>query len=380
MNIAQRSRGHLNLLFVPNRRLTTGGGRQCPLSYRYRPTLLANDSTDHQTKTLFVVGGLYGNLEALRAVEHRVGKEERDDPLVVFNGDFNFFNYDPGEWDEINRTIMSRYLATAGNVEVESVALHSDGSCGCAYPGYVGEDVVDRSNLIVQRLRRTALSQSSGCSDVVPWLRSLPMFLGVRVGAARVSVIHGDPESLSGWSFAAEAMEPPDEELRRSLGCARDPEFRPTSSSSVDAFFDAAQVDVFACTHTCMPFAQLFRGTGGATQTNRAIINNGSAGMPNFRVPSDSKRLNFGLMTRISSDLQPPSDSVFGATVTVVTETERVRVDAVPVRYDHGAWIRRFKGNWPPDSEARVSYYGRIKRGVDYVPMQAAREGFDIPP
>ena len=42
-------------------------GRSCPLAYRYQPEGLAEPAR-LSADTLYVVGGLYGNLAALRAV------------------------------------------------------------------------------------------------------------------------------------------------------------------------------------------------------------------------------------------------------------------------------------------------------------------------
>lgn len=41
--------------------------------------------------------------------------------------------------------------ATAGNVEVEASGTGSEAGCGCGYPGYVDDNVVHRSNQIVER-------------------------------------------------------------------------------------------------------------------------------------------------------------------------------------------------------------------------------------
>jgi hypothetical protein len=141
------------------------GGRACPLSYRTGPERLAEciDVEMDGMHTVFVVGGLYGNVAALAAVLRRAKAE---DAHVVFNGDFNFFDTNPAEWALVNDTIRrgqvggknGRIHATAGNVEIEVSDESSDGSCGCAYPMYVGDSTVDRASLIVDELRQTAVS------------------------------------------------------------------------------------------------------------------------------------------------------------------------------------------------------------------------------
>ena len=41
-------------------------GRSCPLSYRYAPSIFNRDADVH-AETIYVVGGLYGNVQALDA-------------------------------------------------------------------------------------------------------------------------------------------------------------------------------------------------------------------------------------------------------------------------------------------------------------------------
>jgi hypothetical protein len=62
--------------------------------------------------------------------------------------------------------------------------------------------VVQRSNEIFVRLARTARTFPHLCEA----MGALPRMLRVRVGERQIGVLHGDPESLSGWSRAAEAL------------------------------------------------------------------------------------------------------------------------------------------------------------------------------
>ncbi|TMG77262.1 MAG: hypothetical protein E6H80_01640, partial [Betaproteobacteria bacterium] len=48
-------------------------------------------------------------------------------------------------------------------------------------------------------------------------------------------------------------------------------------------------------------------------------------------------------------------------------------VEAVPVRYDHDAWLARFDRVWPAGSPASVSYRKRIASGPGYDVEQALR-------
>jgi hypothetical protein len=128
-------------------------GRSCPLAYRYQPEALAQPPR-LEADTIYVVGGLYGNRPALQAVLERAGREPGPPPAIVFNGDFHWLDVDPEDFRAISETVLA-HQASQGNVEAE-LAADEDAGCGCAYPDYVGDDVVDRSNQIMARLRATA--------------------------------------------------------------------------------------------------------------------------------------------------------------------------------------------------------------------------------
>jgi hypothetical protein len=88
------------------------------------------------------------------------------------------------------------------------------------------------------------------------------------------------------------------------------------------------------------------------------VINNGAAGMPNFA----GKR--FGVITRIATTL-PPHRPLYGLA------RSGVRIDAIPVAYDHEAFVARFLRRWPQGSTAYESYWGRIDRGPEFTLAQA---------
>jgi hypothetical protein len=73
------------------------------------------------------------------------------------------------------------------------------------------------------------------------------------------------------------------------------------------------------------------------------VINNGSAGLGNFADTS------YGVITRLSSDPQPPADSLYGMTLGTL------RCDAVPVRFDLHAWKARFLAQWLPAALAMTT-------------------------
>ena len=313
-----------------------GAGRACPTSYRYSPEALER-SSQHGVHTAYVIGGLYGNRQALDTVL-AMAQRERGDVLLIFNGDFNWLNVRPEDFADINETVLS-HLATRGNVETELATEESDAGCGCAYPDYVDEAVVTYSNIIMVRLRATA----EAFPDLRQQLVSLPMALRIEVAGEPVVILHGDPESLAGWSFAVEAMPPEGN----------------TSVARIHEHFRRAGARVFACTHTGLPHAQRFVVDGQA----RLVINNGSAGMPNFA------GTHFGVITRISADQAIPEASLYGCCV------GGLRVDALPVPYDHDEWLRRFLRDWPEGSPAYHTYYRRLLDGPEFSLDRAARDG-----
>ena len=305
-------------------------GRTCPLGYRYGAASL-DRAPDLEAETLYVVGGLYGNPFALQAAQDLAVLEP--DARLVFNGDFNWFNVDDAGFVAVNEAVLS-HAAIRGNVETELLSQDAAAGCGCGYPDYVSDADVARSNAIMGTLAATAARHAG----LAARLAALPMSLVARVGDAQVGIIHGDADSLAGWHFGEEAIEP----------------------AVVRGMFDAARVRVFASTHTCAAVAQVFDAAAGAS----ALFNNGAAGMPNF---ADTR---FGLVTRIS--LRPaPSD----AHVLYGTEVAGLHVDGVALEYDHRAWVDRFDRLWPADSPAALSYRKRIVHGPAYVMQKAMRAG-----
>jgi hypothetical protein len=150
-------------------------------------------------------------------------------------------------------------------------------------------------------------------------------------------------------------MEPGDPEVRGQVGWRG----RPTTPADVLDWFHRADVDVFASTHTGLPYAQVLADD----RHQHLVINNGAAGLGNFTGTT------YGVMTRLSSDLRPPSDSLYGVTLGTL------RCDALQVRFDPGAWTARFLAQWPPGSPGHRSYLTRITRGTQLHPRQAARAG-----
>jgi hypothetical protein len=154
------------------------------------------------------------------------------------------------------------------------------------------------------------------------------------VGDASVGIVHGDAGSLAGWGFSQEA-------LATHAGRA-----------AAALAFEQAAVDIFASSHTCLPVLQSF--DGGAV-----LINNGSAGMPNFH------GMTAGLVSRIS--VNPSASALYG------TRFGAVCVEAIVLPYDNRAWQERFLAQWPAGTDAHASYWERITRGPRYELAQAVR-------
>jgi hypothetical protein len=305
-------------------------GRTCPLHYQYGPDVFRQPPPPAlaDLEVLYVVGGLYGNAWALEEVL-RLFDAEAGRKRLVFNGDFHWFDTDPATFDRVQRQVMA-HTALRGNVETElsDDAAGPDAGCGCAYPDWVGDAVVERSNRILQRLRgATTAAQRLA-------LAALPMWLTASVGGLKLGIVHGDAQSLAGWGFAQE-------HLRLA-----------THRPLVQQWFERAGVDAFACTHTCLPVFQRVARPGAATPG--WVFNNGAAGMPNFA--GDSA----GLFTRIATrPLEGPASRVH-------LQLGDVHVDAVALDVDPAQVQRHFLAQWPPGSDAHASYFERIVAGPDY--------------
>ena len=304
-----------------------GPGRCCPTAYRYGAAALGRERA-LEVETLWVAGGLYGNPFALERLLE-LFDAERGTKALVFNGDFHWFDVAGPVFERIERGVAP-FLATRGNVETELAASGSAAGCGCAYPDWVGDETVELSNEIIERLRATARAFPGALAR----LAALPMHLAARVGGERVAVVHGDADSLAGWGFSQEAL-------------ATAP-----GAQAAQRSFERAGASIFASSHTCLPVLQSFPG-------GRAIVNNGAAGMPNFR----GER--FGLATRIS--VAPGRHALYGA------RAGAVHVEAVPLAYDERAWRACFVEQWPAGSAAHRSYYARITGGPQYAMAQALR-------
>lgn len=317
--------------------LTESPGRSCPLHYQYGPavfnTPVATDMTD--LDVLYVVGGLYGNALALKEVL-RMFAQETGRKQLVFNGDFHWFDVDPTAFATIQDVVM-QHTALRGNVETELAeeSPDTDAGCGCAYPAWVDDEVVHRSNRILSRLRGATAPEQRRA------LATLPMWTLASVGGQRIGIVHGDGQSLAGWGFAQEHLGDP------------------VHMALIRNWFALARVDMFASTHTCLPvFQQVLRGE----RTQPAwVLNNGAAGMPNFQ--GDMA----GLLTRIA--VRPFA----GPQRRLGVEQSGVFMDAVAIEVDGAQVQNHFLVQWPHGSDAYASYFSRISNGPDYRADQVIR-------
>ena len=306
-------------------------GRDCPLDYR-----LARDAFNgeplFECQVLYVAGGLYGNRQALAAVQRRLAAEPN--ARVVFNGDAHWFDRDPQIFQQIEQGI-SAHLALRGNVETELGRADDSGAgCGCAYPMTVEEAVVERSNAIQQELNRTV----QGLPGMDERLAIRPSTALVSVAGQRVAISHGDEQSLAGWS------------------CSRESLSEAARQQQLNAWFATHNVTVLATSHTCSAVA--------LNLEHGALINNGAAGLPNFAGGR------YGLLSRIATTPHPAA--------LYRCQRDGLFIEALPLNYNHDAFLADFDRQWPAHSPAALSYRSRVLGQLADRPEHALLAGFSL--
>ena len=314
---------------------TSAPGRSCPLHYRYNPSnfLVDPEPILENLDVIYIVGGLYGNKLALDEVL-RLFEAETGTKRLVFNGDFHWFDIDPQTFFAVQDSVL-KHVAIRGNVETELTENDSSAGCGCAYPEWVDERIVTRSNRIMMQLHKCATPL------IKKQISALPMWCLARVGKHRIGIVHGDAQSLAGWGFAQEHLQ------------------HTAHRAEVSHWFEEANVSIFASSHTCLPVFQEIglKGNGRSGW----VLNNGAAGMPNFK--DDFA----GLLTRIS--LKPLKVAHSRASV----RFEELFIDAVGIETNRDRTVQQFLSNWPQTSDAHESYFNRIISGPDYSTSQVIR-------
>lgn len=306
-------------------------GRDCPLDYRLTPDAFAGEPL-FECETLYVVGGLYGNRQALSALEKRLAAEPG--ARVVFNGDAHWFDRDSEIFQHIEQG-LSAHLALRGNVETELGRADDSGAgCGCAYPMSVDDGVVERSNAIQLALNQTVLS----LPGMAERLAARPSTALVSVAGRRVAISHGDEQSLAGWDCSREAL----------ADSAR--------QQQLDAWLHTHNICILATSHSCAAVVlNLMHG---------ALINNGAAGMPNFAGGR------YGLISRIA--ITPHPAALYRC------QRDGLFIEALPLSYDHPAFLADFDRQWPAHSAAAQSYRSRILGHTTDRPEAALLAGFNV--
>ncbi|SFR66623.1 hypothetical protein SAMN05216203_2367 [Marinobacter daqiaonensis] len=300
-------------------------GRSCPLHYRYRPEALTLFPEPCDADVLYVVGGLYGNPFALDEIEAMAAREQQQGHRVrlLFNGDFNWFNASDELFRDINARVLS-HSAITGNVEYELARPGDDTGCGCAYPDFVDDAVVARSNRIMERLQGVAGRHP----DIQEQLARLPRFQCLIFGGLKVVVLHGDPESLAGWGLSHEVL-------------SHD------GDDQLGEWFRRSDADIIISTHTCLPVMRSLAVDGRP----RVFLNNGSAGMGNLAGGSS------GLVARVARSPASPAAFHLPSELPVDASLE-------PVVFPLAPWLQRFDQLWPYGSDAALSYRQRIINGT----------------
>lgn len=303
-------------------------GRSCPASYGYSPAVFARPP-EVVADVIYVIGGLYGNRAALSEILSMAAREGPEVALV-FNGDFHWFDAEAASFAAVDDSVAS-HTSLRGNVETEIAGDDERHGCGCAYPESVPDADVQRSNDILARLREVARDLPA----VRTRLAGLPMHCVAQIGTARIAIVHGDAWSLAGWRFAHDALH------------------APANHAKLEAAFEQAAVDGFASSHTCLPALKTFDTASG----RRFVINNGAAGMPNF------KGSRCGLMTRLA---RAPVPAPLQAHRQYGAKVGELAVDALAVHFDVAAWDAEFTRLWPSGSAAHRSYARRIADGPEF--------------
>jgi hypothetical protein len=309
-------------------------GRDCPLDYRLAASAFAGAGNEGKSAfscdSLYVVGGLYGNLQALDALERLLVAEPG--ARAILNGDIHWFDREPQLFEKMERRAAEHWVLR-GNVETELARDENLGAgCGCAYPDSVAEQTVQWSNQIHQSLAHTLQS--------LPKLREQLALRAscavVSVGDQRVAISHGDEVSLAGWQCSRQALQ------------------QQARQQSLAAWMSEQDIRVFATSHTGEPAA--LRLPAGV------VINNGAAGMPNFAGTG------YGLVSRIATT--PHVDALYRAQVAGLW------VEAIPLHYDRNAFLNDFDRQWPAASAAALSYRHRLLHGPDDAICAALLGGF----
>ncbi|WAW14537.1 metallophosphoesterase [Peptostreptococcus equinus] len=308
-------------------------GRSCPLDYNIDQSLFAKKENDIICDTVYIVGGLYGNYQALEEID-KIVKSEKSDCIIIFNGDIHWFDKDYEDFVRIENFVRT-HIPLLGNVESELIRDKDiNVGCGCSYPGCVDDDVVKRSNIIHQEMK-DMVDINSKIKDEIKKRQKICI---VKVGDKRIAITHGDEKSLAGWE------------------CSRENLLDINRQNELISWFKDNDIDVIASTHTCAPVALKLE--------NFAVINNGASGMPNF------KDKHYGIITRISKCKS--EKAIYSSKI------DYIYIEALAVNYNINEFVDWFDNVWPNNSPASISYRERIIKGTADNIEDAILSGFEI--
>lgn len=199
-------------------------------------------------KTLYAIGGAYGNPEAMKTVL-AMAREEETYPLIIYNGDMHWFDCTADNFALIEELARDG-IPLSGNVELELAReTDSEVGCGCSYPLSVSNAFVSRSNQIHERMK-TVIRDNT---QLVSLLVDRPTIAVIEVAGRRVALTHGDEKLVAGW------------------GCSYESLGDKARQQELDDWLTRHSIKVLATTHTCAPAA--------IALPHGAVINNGTSGL-----------------------------------------------------------------------------------------------------
>ncbi len=291
-------------------------GRNCSLKY-----ILNNEWAKYpkevSNKVIYIIGGLYGNFFALEKIKE-LAKLERDEPLLVFNGDIHWF--DILEKDFLNiENIIKKDIKLLGNVEYELLNEEDLFGCGCNYPEDVDEGIVNRSNIIHSMMKNNIKDKI-----VLDDIKNRDKTICLSVMNKNIAVTHGDEKNMAGWLCSIDNLKL--ENRREELA----------------NWFINNNIDVLATTHTCLPVITTIKSS--------VVINNGSSGMANVQNET------YGIITRIAENSHPNN--------IVSQKIDNIFIELVKVDFNIDEFINWFDKIWDKNSPASISYRNRIVNGT----------------
>lgn len=291
-------------------------GRNCSLDYILEKNW-QNKVEVVNYDTIYVVGGLYGNYEALLEIK-KMASLEKTAPLIVFNGDVHWFDVLEEDFLKVENLIRDD-IKLLGNVEYELIKQNSDLGCGCNYPEDVDDGVVERSNIIHSMMKDNITNEK-----IISDIKTRNKTIALNCFGKKIAITHGDEKNLAGW------------------GCSIDNLVEDERSEELFSWLKENNIDILATTHTCLPVVKKV--------DNNIVINNGASGMAN------TKNSTNGLITRISK--YKNSNAV------ISKEIDDVYVELIKVNFDIDKFVNWFDTVWDKDSPASISYRNRIVSGT----------------